>query len=151
MNGNAKTGDKDVKKEQQAAFVFDPKTKAIAGQLEIGIEFDGQLHRDFTLRLSTVGDEIDTSEDISIPDSGFRVALLVRCLTALGTIPAENITYKLLHDELTSGDFVIMNRATEELKKKRKEMSASATTSAAPASGSDNTAGAKTASAPLVL
>lgn len=151
MNGNAKTDDKDAKKEQQTAFVFDPKTKTITGQLDIGVELDGQLHRDFTLRLPTVGDEIDTSEDISIPDSGFRVALLARCLTALGTIPTESITYKLLHDELSSSDFAILVKATDALKKKRKEMSASATTSAAPASVSDSTAGAKSASAPLVL
>lgn len=126
-------------------------TKTISDTLEIGIEFNGHLHRDFTLRLPTVGDEIDVSEDDSIPDSGFRVAVIARSLTALGTIPAEQITYKLLHDELSSSDFAILVKATDALKKKRKEMSASATTSGAPASGSDSTAGAKSASAPLVL
>lgn len=126
-------------------------TKTISDTLEIGIEFNGQLHRDFTLRLPTVGDEIDVSEDDSIPDSGFRVAVIARSLTALGTIPAEQITYKLLHDELSSSDFAILVKATDALKKKRKEMSASATTSAVSASGSDSTAGPKASSAPLTL
>jgi hypothetical protein len=125
--------------------------KTISGTLDIGVEFDGRLHRDFTLRLPTVGDEIDVSEDDSIPESGFRVALFARCLTALGSIPKEQITYSLLHDELDSGDFGILIRAADDLKKKRKAMSADSTTSAAPASGSGSTDTVKPASAPLVL
>lgn len=125
--------------------------KTISGTLDIGIEFSGQLHRDFTLRLPTVGDEIDVSEDDSIPDSGFRVAVIARSLTALGTLPAEQITYKLLHDELSSSDFAILVKAADDLKKKRKEMSASVITSAVSVSGSDSTAGPKASSARLTL
>ncbi|KGT95300.1 hypothetical protein NG99_04580 [Erwinia typographi] len=126
-------------------------TKTLSGQLEIGVEFDGKLHRDFTLRLPTVGDEIDVAEDESVPESGFRVAIFARCLTALGSIPAKQLSYKLLRDELDSGDFGILIKAAEELKKKRKSANVCDITSAVPVSGSDATGSVKPTSSASVL
>ncbi|EIR0330950.1 phage tail assembly protein, partial [Salmonella enterica subsp. enterica serovar Give] len=45
------------------------KALTIKGTLAVGVEYNGEFHRDFELRLSTVGDEIDASE-MGIPDSG---------------------------------------------------------------------------------
>lgn len=151
MNGNGKNDGKDVKKEDKSSFIYDPKTKAITGQLEIGLELNGQLHRDFSLRLPTLGDEIDTSEDISVPESGYRVALFARCLIALGGIPAQEISYALLRSGLYGSDLMVLVKALEELRKKRKDVSASSTTSAAPVSSSDSMDTVKSNSAPLTL
>ncbi|ORM59597.1 hypothetical protein HA45_22525 [Pantoea rodasii] len=92
-------------------------TKTISGTLDIGLEVDGQLHRDFTLRLPTVGDEIDVADDESVPDSGYRVALMGRCMVTLGTLTPEKITFELLRQELNSDDFLQLVRAADELKK----------------------------------
>lgn len=121
--------------------------KTISGRLTIGVEFNGKLHRDFVLRLPTVGDEIEVSENDDVPDSGFRVALFSRCLISLGTIPQEALTYELLCSELESGDFSAIVKAADELKKKRANESGGSTTTAVPACDSDDTASVKSKSA----
>lgn len=121
--------------------------KTISGKLAIGVEFNGKLHRDFVLRLPTVGDEIEVSENDDVPDSGFRVALFSRCLISLGTIPQEALTYELLCSELESGDFSAIVKAADELKKKRASESDDSTTTAAPACDSGDTASVKSKSA----
>ncbi|PJZ07013.1 hypothetical protein PRCB_03090 [Pantoea rodasii] len=126
-------------------------TKTISGTLDIGLEVDGQLHRDFTLRLPTVGDEIDVADDESVPDSGYRVALMGRCMVTLGTLTPEKITFELLRQELNSDDFLQLVRAADELKKKRKAASESSTGSVAPASALAQVDTQKPTSAPLVL
>ncbi|WP_233268231.1 phage tail assembly protein [Pantoea sp. BAV 3049] len=126
-------------------------TKTISGTLEIGVEHEGKLHQDFTLRLPTVGDEIDVAEDESVPDSGFRVALIATCLESLGTIPKEAITYNLLRDNLISSDYSLITKANDELKKKRKELAESDRNSVMPVSGSVSTDIQNLKSAPGVL
>lgn len=84
--------------------------------LPIGIFYQGQLHRDFTIRMSTVGDEIAVVED-GIPESGTLVGVMARCLTTLGSIPAEEITYQLLCDALVSEDYQALRTAQQEAKK----------------------------------
>lgn len=84
--------------------------------LPIGVFYQGQLHRDFTVRVSTVGDEIAVVED-GIPDSGTAVGVLARCITALGSIPAEDVTYQLLCDTLVAEDYKALRDAQQEAKK----------------------------------
>lgn len=107
--------------------------KTISGKLAIGVEFNGRLHRDFVLRLSTVGDEIDVAEDMSVPDAGYKVGLVAVCLDKLGDIPAEQITYKLLRS-LDSDDYRHLLGKQEELKKKRNDSKGDTATSDTPSS-----------------
>ncbi|MGL9773186.1 MAG: hypothetical protein ACR5LG_02415 [Sodalis sp. (in: enterobacteria)] len=58
--------------------------------LPIGVFYKNQRHRDFTVRISTIGDEIALVEE-GIPDSGTIVGALARCITELNSIPAEEI------------------------------------------------------------
>ena len=106
-------------------------TRTIEGQLDDGILFEGNLQQAFTVRLPTVGDEIDVAEDEDIPDAGYRVALLARCLTSLGTVPAESITYELLRT-LSSDDYRLILKAQEALKKKPSDSNKSTKDSAGP-------------------
>ncbi|EKN9090594.1 phage tail assembly protein, partial [Salmonella enterica] len=92
------------------------KALTIKGTLAVGVEYNGEFHRDFELRLSTVGDEIDASE-MGIPDSGYYVGLMALCLESLGTIPREAITYDLLRT-MTSPDYSLLVQARDTLKKK---------------------------------
>ncbi|WP_293934069.1 hypothetical protein [Iodobacter sp.] len=99
--------------------------------LVYGIEYQGKLHSDFELRLPTIGDNIavfevtDNSSMLAV-----NTALLARCLTKLGTIPAEEITVELLHKELVDDDYDVMWSALDALKKKRQQMNAAALTGA---------------------
>ncbi len=124
--------------------------KTLSGILEIGVEYEGKVHRDFTLRLPTVGDEIDVGGS-DVPDAGFRVALMAASLVSLGTIPKGAITYELLCEELCGEDFGLILKAHEDLKKKRKALNESTATSPMPASGSESTGIATKTSALLVL
>lgn len=121
----------------------------IDGQMDIGVTFNGEQHRHFTLRLPTVGDEIDITES-GVPEGGFGVALMARCIERLGSLPKEHITYALLRD-LVSDDYGMLTKARDALKKKRKDANGSAVTSATPVSDSGATATPKTTSAPLTL
>lgn len=107
--------------------------KTISGRLAIGVEFNGKPHRDFVLRLSTVGDEIDVAEDMAVPDSGYKVGLVAACLDKLGDIPAEQITYELLRS-LDSDDYRHLLGKQEELKKKRNDSKGDTATSDTPSS-----------------
>ncbi|WP_434679795.1 phage tail assembly protein [Enterobacter sp. PTB] len=114
------------------------ETMKASGTLALGVEYNGEMHRDFVLRLPTVGDEIDAS-DADVPDSGFGVALMAACLEKLGTIPKENLTYDLLRG-LLSEDYEQLRVVRDELKKKLKPESGAGGTSDTPASGSGDTA-----------
>ncbi|HHE0097301.1 TPA: hypothetical protein ACOZYV_000815 [Serratia marcescens] len=118
--------------------------------LPIGVFYQGQLHRDFTIRMSTVGDEIAVVED-GIPDSGTLVGVLARCLTTLGSIPAEEITYQLLCDALVSEDYQALRAAQQEAKKKLSELKSASVITDTLSSGSANTATAKSESKDLAL
>lgn len=118
--------------------------------LPIGVFYQGKLHRDFTVRMSTVGDEIDVVED-GIPDSGTSVGILARCLTALGSIPADEITYQLLCDALVSEDFKALRDAQQEAKKKLSELKSASVITDTPSSDLASTATAKSESKDLAL
>lgn len=114
------------------------------GTLEYGIEYNGQLHKDFAIRLQTVGDEVDASSLAEI-DGGKNYSLHLLCstLTQLGDIPLKDITVELLRESMLFEDFDIMNQAQKELKKKLKPASEKDSTTDSPGSSSDNTASPK--------
>ncbi|MFT4465987.1 MAG: hypothetical protein ACMX3H_16955 [Sodalis sp. (in: enterobacteria)] len=85
--------------------------------LPVGIYHDGVLHREVTVRLATVGDEIAVIE-AGIPESGTVVGILARCMTQLGTLAPEEITYQLLCDTLVQEDYAALHTAQLEAKKK---------------------------------
>ncbi|CAJ0999829.1 MULTISPECIES: hypothetical protein [Serratia] len=118
--------------------------------LPIGVFYQGQLHRDFTIRMSTVGDEIAVVED-GIPESGTLVGVMARCLTTLGSIPAEEITYQLLCDALVSEDYQALRTAQQEAKKKLSELKSASVITDTPSSALASTATAKSESEALAL
>ena len=91
------------------------KTLTTSGTLSVGIQFEGAWHRDFVLRLPTVGDELDAT-DADVPDAGYGVALMAACLVSLGSVPPEAITYELLRG-LLSEDYAQLTQARDDLKK----------------------------------
>lgn len=121
-----------------------------SGVLPIGIFYQDKLHRDFTIRMSTVGDEIAVVED-GIPDSGTLVGVLARCLTTLGSIPEEEITYQLLCDALVSEDYQALRAAQQEAKKKLSELRNASVITDSPSSDLASTATAKSESKDLAL
>lgn len=121
-----------------------------SGVLPIGIFFQDKLHRDFTIRISTVGDEIAVVED-GIPDSGTLVGILARCITTLGSIPEDEITYQLLCDALVSEDYKALRDAQQEAKKKLSELRNASVITDSPSSDLASTATAKSESKDLAL
>jgi len=115
------------------------------GALPVGIMYDGKLHQRVELRLATVGDEIAVLED-GVSDAGVPVAVFARTLLTLGDIPADNITYELLCDNLVSEDYGYLIKLRDEVKKKLKSVSSASPNTGSPSSGSDATALAKTKS-----
>ncbi|MFZ4221399.1 hypothetical protein [Enterobacter ludwigii] len=93
-----------------------------AGTLPFGVLHNGVIHRDFEIRLQTVGDEIDVGDDIGsdIIDVNFTVHLLARTLLRLGEIPKEEITPQLLRDALVYEDYNALLVAAAMAKKKLK-------------------------------
>ncbi|MGL9774754.1 MAG: hypothetical protein ACR5LG_14500 [Sodalis sp. (in: enterobacteria)] len=86
-----------------------------------------------------------------IPDSGTIVGVLARCITELGSIPAEEITYRLLCETLVSEDFKALRDAQLEAKKKLSALKPACATTVSPLSDSDSTASAPPAPAALTL
>lgn len=118
--------------------------------LPIGVFYQGQLHRDFTVRVSTVGDEIAVVED-GIPDSGTAVGVLARCITTLGSIPAEDVTYQLLCDTLVAEGYKALRDAQQEAKKKLSGLKRDSVITDTPSSDLASTATAKSESKNLAL
>jgi len=121
-----------------------------SGVLPFGVLYNDKLHREFTVRLATVGDEIAALED-GVSDAGLSTAILARVLERLGDIPPEEITYELLCEHLIPDDYNALADARKEVKKKLSEWKPDLNTTASPSSGSDDTATAKTASGDLAL
>lgn len=120
------------------------------GSLEYGVEYpagSGELHYDFEIRVSTIGDNIAAYERPEVIGGGVsnmrvNAILLAECLLSLGTIPKESITPELL-DTAVDADYDVLVAAQEALKKKRKRPSPAAAISALPDSSSVNTASPK--------
>ena len=93
----------------------------ITGSLLYGVEFGGEVHYDFALRLPTVADNIAAVEETEGPASGLRIEVYMysRALESLGTIPRDSITYQLLAEQLMPEDLDILGAHVAEVKKKR--------------------------------
>lgn len=114
------------------------------GTLEYGVQFNGEIHRDFEIRLQTVGDEIDVVQEVGgdIIDANFTVHLLARTLLSLGTIPQEEISPELLKECLIYEDYNTLLKAARGAKKKLMDMRSASEISASTASSSANSASA---------
>lgn len=117
------------------------------GKLNYGVEYNGALHYDFELRLPMVADNIAALEEVGT-QSNLRVntAIYVRCLTKLGTIPKEALTYEFLATNMVDDDYDALAGAISDLKKKRKVSSVPSPTTDSPSSSSDSTVSTSAAS-----
>ena len=77
------------------------------GMLSAGLEHNGAVHREFTLRPLTVRDMIAVSEDARAKKSEYSmtVAIIARQLESLGSIGKNEITPELL-ENLTHADLL---------------------------------------------
>ncbi len=88
-------------------------------ELVTGIELGGVVHKSFTLRLPTLGDNVAAVDEVG-SDNGvaLNAAILARQITELGTLKPEQITYELLC-ELHPADYNLIDAAASALEKKR--------------------------------
>lgn len=109
----------------------------IDGELPGGVEVDGVLHRDFTLRLPKVRDNAEAVDEVGATNAvALSAAILARQIVKLGTLKPAQITYDLLAD-MHPEDFNVLERKAQELEKKRKlSLSMPAPTSSASGSAS---------------
>lgn len=112
-----------------------------ADTLPFGVLHNDVIHRDYEIRLQTVGDEIDVGDEIGsdIIDVNFTVHLLARTLVRLGTIPKEEITPQLLRDALVYEDYNALLVGASMAKKKLKPEKPAEETSASAVPSSENT------------
>lgn len=90
------------------------------GQLKYGVEYNGTVYYDFELRLPVVADTVAAFKATGVASNmEVKAVIFSRCLTKLGDIPADEITYDLLANSLLEDDFDALAQAEEELKKKR--------------------------------
>lgn len=127
----------------------DKQTLTVAGELEYGVAFNGELHYDFEMGLSTMEQTyqaLDATEAACGTTEGakadlyYRMALMARTLRRLGTIPPDALTPELLLAELTAEDYDRLLDATIAVKKKRQRVKSDTPDSASPSSPSAPTA-----------
>ncbi len=115
-------------------------TITVKDQLLDGVAFDDALHVEFEIRPATVEDQLCAIEDVAAEstdqdvDSGvhearIRLAMLVRQILSLGTIPRENISYAWLRNRLSPDDFDILYKKSEEARKKLRALPKAGATS----------------------
>ncbi|NLO90667.1 MAG: hypothetical protein GX410_01570 [Elusimicrobia bacterium] len=70
----------------------------LTGTLPDGLDFSGQVHRDYKLRQLTLGEMAEVEEDETVRGNDLRraAAILSRSLVSLGDIPKDSITPALL-------------------------------------------------------
>lgn len=90
--------------------------------LPIGIEVDGVLHREFTLRGATVLDNIEVTDELieagETPDQlRISTAMMARQLVALGTLTKDQITTALVRS-LHITDWNKLDKESAALEKK---------------------------------
>ncbi|MCW3479740.1 hypothetical protein OL229_09215 [Neisseriaceae bacterium JH1-16] len=141
---------KDIPIEVRLGLTFNG-IRSVSGALDFGVEYppeSGKLHFDYELRLPMVGDNIAAIEEHGVA-SNLRIntAMIARCLTRLGNVPAKDIGYELLDAALVDEDFDVLTLAQGALKKKRMASSPNLPTSASPSLLSASTASPSLASA----
>lgn len=88
------------------------------GALPIGVEVDGVVHREFTLRPALVRDNVEAIEDVGSGNSvALSAAIYARQLMKLGTLAPEAITYALVAG-MHVADFDAIDQAAIALQKK---------------------------------
>lgn len=96
--------------------------RVITGTLPIGVEVDGVLHRDFTLRAATVADNIEVTEEMDANGEAptplrLGTAMMARQLVTLGTLKREQITTGLVRGMHTA-DWNHLDQLSEAQEKK---------------------------------
>lgn len=103
----------------------------IDGKLPGGVEVDGARHRDFTLRLPTVRDNVDAIDEVGGNNQlAISAAILARQIVKLGSLAPGQICYELLAD-MHPSDYNALEAKAIELEKKRMAAAAPAPTSSA--------------------
>lgn len=88
------------------------------GVLPIGVEVDGVLHRDFTLRPALVSDNIDAISEVGAGNQlALNASIFARQLVKLGTLTPKQITFDLIAG-MHVPDFDELDRKALELSKK---------------------------------
>lgn len=112
-----------------------------SGLLLHGIEANGKVHFDFTVRLPVIRDTINALSDThdkygttegAAATTYYRVAVIAQALTALGDVDKDDITADLLLDELTDDDFDLIDTQISVIKKKRMALNLSLPASDSP-------------------
>lgn len=89
------------------------------GELPIGLEVDGVVHRTFALRMCTLADLLKV-EALGLAKKGQRhetAALIAEQLVALGTLPKEKINLALL-SRLHTVDYLALVQADQRLEQR---------------------------------
>ncbi|OAT58976.1 hypothetical protein [Obesumbacterium proteus] len=120
-----------------------------SGILLHGVEANGKVHFDFTVRLPVIRDTVEalelTAETKGTTDGAaanifYRVAIIARVLGSLGDLSQDDITAELLLDQLTDDDFDLIDAQISALKKKRMDLRPTSPDTASPSSPSESTA-----------
>lgn len=102
-----------------------------AGTLLTGAVVDGVAHREFTLRLPTVRDNIEAVDEVGSTNGvALNASIFARQLVRLGSLKAAQIDFDLVA-ALHPMDFNLLEAAASELEKKRLAAALPATTGAA--------------------
>ena len=94
-----------------------PDLKTVSGRLKYGISVDGAVHRDFSMHLLTVRE--DMAIDPALEGQARMLAAYSASLDHIGTIRPDALTPDFLADELVATDFDALYFAQELLAKKR--------------------------------
>ncbi|CNI61873.1 hypothetical protein ACULTK_004472 [Yersinia enterocolitica] len=99
-----------------------------SGLLLHGVEANGKVHFDFTVRLPVIRDTINALSDTqdkygttegAVASTYYRVAVIASALTTLGDLDKDVITTDLLLDALTDDDYDLIDTQISAIKKKR--------------------------------
>lgn len=99
---------------------------SVKGTLPIGVEIDGERHREFEIRSGTLRDAIALSEIegyLDLPENRKRYAGVAQRLSIDG-VPPETITLEFLLD-MVDRDFIVIDNAADEVEKKLDALSSS--------------------------
>lgn len=95
------------------------------GMLPIGVEYDGQVHREFEMREQLAGDMIAVFDDESVMaratknDAFLGLCILEKQITRIGSMPREAITHDTLLNMLHQ-DLIEVQRVGKILEEKRR-------------------------------
>jgi len=87
--------------------------------LPIGIEYNGQVHRELEIEARRVGHMIDALEDARAQENArySEICMLACQITSLGDIPKEDITGELLLS-MYQQDFQVLSEAADTAQKR---------------------------------